>query len=351
LRVLIIADDLTGALDTAAPFAQAGRQVLAVMRHEDIASAIAAAPDVLAISTSSRHLPVAEAYQRVLSAAEQLRAFAPDLAFKKVDSRLKGNVVPEVRAMLQGLGLERAIFAPALPDQGRFVVGGHVLGMGIDEPIPLPAFPSALDVTCPDVATRADMHDVARKIMNSLGTLAIGARGLGEAIANNLYGSPADLSTLALQKPLLFAIGSRDPITMAQMRALVALGVTAIDAPNGIVPVYADPAPSMLLIRSTAADRPEGEAVVGQRFAEGIARIMKEMQPGTVVLSGGETAAAILSECGAGILTLQGEVQTGLPVSMVQLPGGREMQVITKSGGFGTEDCLVRLAQRLSGPA
>ena len=348
MRVLIIADDLTGALDTAAPFAQTGRQVLAVMRHEDIASAIGAAPDVMAISTSSRHLSAAEAYQRVLSAAEQLRAFAPDLAFKKVDSRLKGNVVPEVRAMLQGLGMESAIFAPALPDQGRFVVGGHVLGMGIDEPIPLPAFPGKLDLTCPDVACRADMQDVARKIMNGRRALAIGARGLGEAIANDLSGAPADLSSLVLRKPLLFAIGSRDPITMAQMHALAGLGVTTVDAPNGAVPVYADPAPAVLLVRSTAADHPESEAVVGQRFAEGVARMMKELQPGTVLLSGGETAAAVLSACGAGILTLRGEVETGMPVSMVQLPGGREIQVVTKSGGFGTEDCLVRLAQRLS---
>ena len=52
----IIADDLTGALDTAAPFAASPRGVAVASRPGALAAALAADADVVAVSTRSREI-------------------------------------------------------------------------------------------------------------------------------------------------------------------------------------------------------------------------------------------------------------------------------------------------------
>jgi uncharacterized protein YgbK (DUF1537 family) len=81
---------------------------------------------------------------------------------------------------------------------------------------------------------------------------------------------------------------------------------------------------------------------VAARLATGVIRHTSGVS--TLVLSGGETAAAVLDAIGAGLLRVEGEVLPGLPlchaVGLSDFPA-----VITKSGGFGQPDTLLRLWQ------
>ncbi len=89
-RLAIIADDLSGALDTSAPFAARGADVRVVISLEALATTLEAWqgqwPEVIAVNTQSRHLQSEEAALRVSEAVRLLTRVAPQEWFKKVDS-------------------------------------------------------------------------------------------------------------------------------------------------------------------------------------------------------------------------------------------------------------------------
>jgi uncharacterized protein YgbK (DUF1537 family) len=70
---------------------------------------------------------------------------------------------------------------------------------------------------------------------------------------------------------------------------------------------------------------------------------------GTLLACGGETADAVLGALGVGVLRLDGEILPGVPVSTM-LVGGRPMQLVTKSGGFGGPDALVSVLDAAGPP-
>src|SRR5262245_29721087 len=120
----IIADDLTGACDTALQFATAGyRSALAI----DARSLGRAAIEALAIDTRSRASAPGEAYVQVAQTLRCVRAAGIDAVYKKVDSTLRGNVGSELQALLDERRAEVILLAPAFPAQGRAVLNGELL--------------------------------------------------------------------------------------------------------------------------------------------------------------------------------------------------------------------------------
>src|SRR5918999_419173 len=113
--VRIIADDLTGALDAAAPFAAAAGS-LPVLWDAGGGKACAGS---FALDTESR-----EAETGALAAA--LAEIAPaDIAVKKIDSLLRGCTVQEIALCLRSGRFANAVIAPAFPAQQRITRGGR----------------------------------------------------------------------------------------------------------------------------------------------------------------------------------------------------------------------------------
>ena len=105
----IIADDLTGALDTAAPFASRGLHCEVALTVEAIARAVSEDPAVLSVDISSREMTPGAA-QAAMAAALALLPPGTTI-FKKIDSRLKGHVADE----LDVIPYRFALVAPAIP--------------------------------------------------------------------------------------------------------------------------------------------------------------------------------------------------------------------------------------------
>lgn len=124
----ILADDLTGACDCAAPFAARGARVVVCLQPAGPAPK-SATWDVLVVNTDSRHQTAAEARARVRRGALLLRQGGWPLGFKKIDSTLRGHIGAELEELLE-LGVVRAWLAPAFPQQGRTVEAGHLLVHG-----------------------------------------------------------------------------------------------------------------------------------------------------------------------------------------------------------------------------
>lgn len=330
--VLIIADDLTGALDSGAGFAGAGRKV-AVARHPRcVPEALAAKPDVLVINTASREIGPQAAAGQVAAALSGLRPSDFNVVMKKIDSRLKGNLSAETRVLMRWLGDVRCVVSPAIPSMGRQVVAGKLMGEGVGTPIRV-ADRFDMPVEIPDVSCDADLDAV---IGPSGGrTLWIGARGLAFALARRLGVNAPD--TMCLRAPVMIVNGSRDPVTLAQIDAL-SPDIQIIRAPDGRAELT-DFTNDGLVVTITDGGAGLSGPDAARRFAVSIEKIVHEYRPESLLICGGESAHAILDRLGANSLQVVAELRPGLPLCQVETGWGL-VRVVTKSGGFGRPDLL-----------
>jgi D-threonate/D-erythronate kinase len=335
MRLAIIADDLTGAMDAAAPFAERGLAVTLVLSAA-AEMAPAAMGDVVAFDTSSRHLPPAEAAAAVARCVAALPRGTP--LFKKIDSTLRGAVVEEIRAAAAGRGT--IVIAPAVPAQGRTVRGGQVLVHGV----PVSAAESDGDArqrrfagslaaalapwpcAMPDCATEGDLAAIARTA--PAGALLVGAAGLAQAVAQIRFGDATAAARPAPAGPALFVAGSRTAITAHQLAHLrQARPAAAIETPPAA---------------------PEADAgAVARRLAQCAVARLRRIEAGALVLIGGDTARAVLDALGVQALRVRGHIIPAIPWGEAEI-GDRSLVVATKAGGFGAPDALSRIAERLS---
>lgn len=117
----VIADDLTGAMDTSQGFAARGYATTVVADPAAGTEAIKEDTAVLGINTDSRYDEEQEAVDAVFEAIETISART---VYKKVDSTLRGNFTAEVDAALAASGAELALVAPAFPSAGRTTKNG-----------------------------------------------------------------------------------------------------------------------------------------------------------------------------------------------------------------------------------
>lgn len=337
VRLAIVADDLTGALDVSAPIAARGLRVTVATGPRATTEAIGSGADVVVVNTASREGTAETARDTVTTVSRELAASRPEWALKKVDSRLKGHVAVEVAAMMAAFGRTRALVAPAVPSQGRIVRGGHVVGHGVPNPIAIAPLFGALPHRAPDTPDASAISRLVRDAASD--ALLVGANGLGLALAELLGHRPASM-TRRLPGSLLVAIGSRDPITLEQVElAREGMAFNHIVSRDGAIgSITGGPT----LVQAVVAHDHRFSAAMA-RFGRSVADLLRDGAFGTVLLTGGETAQSALGALGIGCLEVLGEVLPGIPVTRATL-GDRSLTVLTKSGGFGTPQDILRLA-------
>lgn len=381
LVVVIIADDLTGAMDAAAPFARRGARTSVIVALDHLADVLAGVsdqgglPEVLAINTESRHLPADQAARRVSEAFERLLPFAPYLLFKKVDSTLRGNVVAECLAARRSSG-RRLLVCPAVPAQGRTLRDGQVYVHG--EPLSAsdyagdarsapPAEPlitlfereglalqtisagavpdesdAMVDAVCED-----DLQILARRLLEwPQRWLVAGAAGLTEALSIACFSTPAESAPAhPSRENLLIVVGSRCEQARRQVACLCEAvpDVSIIHAMDDDM-VRSDPARLRLIV----PEREPSARFTAEQVAQGMARCAGELLQTPkgaplLFLTGGDTAMAIMESLGVQQVELAGEWISG--VAWGWLDGKRDRPVMTKAGGFGDDLLLMRLQQ------
>ena len=126
----IIADDLTGANDTALQFQQMGANTK-ILLDSDCIPKVKAGTEVWALSSESRNVSKEDALERLERAVRTFSEnFSFDYYYKKIDSTLRGNIAAETLKMVELLEYDAAIIIPAFPQEGRITVGGYHLAKG-----------------------------------------------------------------------------------------------------------------------------------------------------------------------------------------------------------------------------
>ncbi|HEY0617382.1 MAG TPA: four-carbon acid sugar kinase family protein, partial [Kribbella sp.] len=127
-RVVVLADDLTGAADTAGQFDRAGWTAELQVGPGGPSDA-----EVVAINTDSRALEPAAAADAIRTALDKVALEEGGAAvYLKVDSTLRGPVRAMTDAVLEARGGDVvAVVCPAFPAVGRTMVAGTLLVHGV----------------------------------------------------------------------------------------------------------------------------------------------------------------------------------------------------------------------------
>ena len=394
--IAIVADDLTGSGDTAVQFVRAGWSThLSIGGAEEALSGPATAGvEVLAVTTNSRALPAAEAARVIDQNVRQLRAAGVSRLYKKVDSTLRGAFKAEIDAARLAWGPDTvAVICPAFPATGRTVEQGvlRVNGKPVTEtsaatdpvtPVTESHIPTLLgcahvavqDGDTPEVlaarireaghtvvvdaATDADLERLARAI-GLLGehALPVGAGGLAVPLARVWAG--ADQTA-----PVVVVVTSQHSAARAQAAALKASGADtwtpslqqlADDAAwqawtqpllQAHAKAPADAGTVLLLAPEGQLDGLDSEKVA-ERLGSLAAQLITASRAAGVVATGGDGARSVLVALAARGIALVDEVMGGVPLGTLTGGMAAGLPVVTKAGGFGTEDVLVRAVRAI----
>lgn len=131
-RVVIIADDFSGAAELAGIAAARGMRAEVQTRFDPSANA-----EVIAVDTDTRLRDEAEAVRTVSETALAVAAATPGWIYKKTDSVLRGHARAEIEAVMRAAGLSECVFVPANPSKGRMIVGGRysIEGVPLDRTV------------------------------------------------------------------------------------------------------------------------------------------------------------------------------------------------------------------------
>jgi uncharacterized protein YgbK (DUF1537 family) len=336
LPVLALADDLTGALETGAQFAE--------RRMPTLVTTCSGAGDcysVLVVDTNSRHCAPRDAAAAVSRAVKTSCTSRSHILFKKTDSTLRGNIVAELRALHEAFPDRPIAYVPAYPAMGRTVRGGQLYVHGT--PLHQTAFASDplnpitdssivnligdLPCTVYDGETDEEVEAATASALGCGGkTVLVGPASVARALAMALGGS-GDLPRWPEVTTCLLVNGSLHETSTRQMALAEA---DCCDESWRILP------------RAPGA----GLAPLEVAAATGIAvrQVVDSTSPRALMVFGGDTAFAILQALGCSALEPIGEVLRGVPVSRVV---GRDLIMITKAGGFGSESLVLQIRRIL----
>jgi 4-hydroxythreonine-4-phosphate dehydrogenase len=385
-HIAILADDLTGAADTAVGMLAAGRPWV-TWRRSDGTVAWDAEDRIVAINAGTRQITAAEARNRILGLATLFRRAGFACLYKKIDSTLRGHIGVEVKAALDGWRQRSlAVVAPAFPAMGRTTVDGRqrvgdvalacppLAEMLASAAVPVAAVRLAdvrsgngrLDrffharaetgsgaVVC-DAVTDGDLAAIAAAGA-TLGqrVVWVGSGGLARVLFPGTVPVPehVQISDAAPSGPVLVVSGSLAAISGVQGARVAAAGAASVIVPADVL--SSESSVHQWHVREIESCLRTGvDVIVTIEHEPGatnvdatlVDRLGRMLEPcgsliGGVVATGGDTAAALFKHWGVLGVRLIGEVEPGVPIGLGA--GPRPLIVALKAGGFGSADTLV----------
>ncbi len=262
IKLLVIADDFTGAMDTGVQFKANGPLIQIASDHcFETLEKMDPNLQVLIVDAETRHMTAEDAYQTVYGIVRAAVEAGIPYIYKKTDSGLRGNIGSELTAALDASGQKSLHFIPAFPLLGRITVNGvhyiegepvaqSVFGKDPFEPVhssqleeiihsqsSVPTF--LMGATVPksfpqgilvyDSATDENLKEIAREL-KARGELKImaGCAGFASVLSDllELEGTPPRLPPIP--QKLLVVCGSINPITLRQLDEVQRTGAPRI---------------------------------------------------------------------------------------------------------------------------
>ena len=403
-RTLIIADDLTGANDTAIQFRKHGFSTLVVTGITQADKCLFNDYDVVSINSDSRRMYPDDAYRVVHDTVKVFDAGNNgSIVYKKIDSLLRGNPGQELAAVMDALDSPLALVAPAFPANHSILENGR-LPSGLDvvrifaagsgrktENIPIDTIRKGATFIVTFIQSRISIGTqifVADAVSdNNLKTIyhaslnltkahvLAGSAGLANQVACN-QGQTEDVNEkLTIIPPTLVVAGSRQAVTAMQLLLLsdhlstpfIRLNVSLIvkgKSDEAIENAFVEAAehihhanPVCIIILENLFDEKIADQHLTEREKTGIAiadalgmltkKLLDNFHFSLLVGIGGDTSMGICRHAGIAEIEPVEELYPGIPLAKIVggINDGRYM--ITKSGRFGKPYTLINIFKRL----
>lgn len=386
-QLCILADDLTGALDSGVQLTKRGRKT--VILPEWQTADFSAGAEVIVIDTETRHVPAEEAYQTVYDLVKKALDQGFPCIYKKTDSALRGNIGAELTALLDASSSDHVDFIPAYPDTGRTTVDGILYVDGIpvadsvfardpinpatesriadiihhESRVPVHSADSSAKkgILVYDAADNADLRRIAEKlkIAGSLRSTA-GCAGflevfpLPEKVEREAWHKPNLPSKMVVLSGSLNDVTKKQFLSAAQqgaavhsvsLKELMEDSFTAETARRMIAKVlFEEKEQDMILIDTfedfnPVKDAAEVAGIIASRLGLLAYEIFRQCTDRTLMIIGGDTLKASIHKLGIRELMPETEIKPGVVLASYQQKDGRKY-MITKSGGFGSANLL-----------
>lgn len=402
-KLLVVADDLTGANDSAVSFAEIGLKTLLKM---DISDINLKEGDVYSISLNTRPLKMEEAQQSTYTYINT-RLDKIDEVYLKIDSTMRGSVSGQISGALKAWSRKYAdaiaIVCPAYPDMGRTIEEGRLL---VDS-IPVHKTASGKDRICPvktanmqallpkavyyphhtkddllafiegnpkkaiivNAKTNQELVAIAKTI-NQLGPRAIGvgSAGLAKALCSIRDNRDFLPKPLTSKGRIIIVVTSIHDISQAQVdeyigsqdgrdsivfsphpRQLLAEGSFTV-LRNQLFALAGSGDGPLILRANPAQISSENITQIAEKIAKIFANLAKdiieEFNFQTLLLVGGDGANALLAAIKVNQLQIIGSLVEGVPLGVSH--DNQKKTIITKSGGFGSPDLLIQIMGSLA---
>lgn len=398
-RAIIVADDLTGAADTGAPFAAAGFATAVPLRSTPPGA------EVISLSNNTRDASATQIDQLFQDAMELLLpADSSTLWYAKVDSVFRGHPGPQIAFLLRHTGRRSVIIAPALPDQRRVTVEGEIyvddilltrtsLGIGcssaaviellglpqdLGQTIDLATVRSGVDdlraaigqelkpIVVVDAETNADLSTLAEAVLTDPDHLLAGSAGFAKQLAFRLAehaGKSTHGGPNGSVRTVMTVAGSRHETSARQVDALEATGVEtlrisfedghlspqSIDKTVEAVLAASAEERSITLTTSGTPSSPLPGRAVAMELADLATDPRIREAYDAMILTGGDVAATVCSRLEAEAIWLGGEALPAIPWGT--LHGGLRsgLPIVTKAGSFGDDSAMIDALAFLTG--
>jgi 4-hydroxythreonine-4-phosphate dehydrogenase len=394
-KILILADDLSGAADCAVACCNAGLESLVALELDAAFSA-----EALAVDTDSRRLSAAEAAARC--AAAVAKHGGGGLIYKKMDSTARGHFAAEIAACVEAMRRKDpaaqvvAIVAPAFPAAGRTTLGGYQLlhgsrletteiwqhermegtaflprmlasaGLAVKSlslaMVRSPGLAAAMrqvrdcDALVCDAQTDDDLRAIAQAGQGfGRQALWVGSAGLARVLpAAAGFSRPrqAERSHVPKAGPVVCAVGSRSGVSREQFAMLqehkrascftLAPELLRQGSRGAAWMLQSDAVSRAASVGDVAVrldDAADADPAESLRLCTAMGAFLAPHVAGArgVIATGGETARAVLLAAGVSSLRLGREVEPGIPLSYA----ADGLRVITKAGAFGNAETLL----------
>lgn len=409
VKLVIIADDFTGALDTAVQFASDGANTKVIIDRDYKINEINEEVEVLVINAETRHLSVKEAYKVVYGIAAQAVELGIRYILKKTDSALRGNIGCELQAVVDATDRQMH-FIPAFPQIGRVTREGihyvddipvheSVFGQDPFEPVKssdireiikeqsqMPvclisnkderrsAEPSSISIY--DIETEEDIKGVLGRILiDDSPIIMAGCAGLAAVLSKQLKFRAARLNNNLKRNRLVVICGSVNPITISQLDYAEKMGFHRIrltkeqilndhyleteKGKSALSEWLTELSNYQTCIIDSAEEmddeldsergwKRQGESQLREIISANIGKIIKaiteEGPESTLMITGGDTLMGFMNQTDVREITPIDEIVSGAVLFTIMVKG-RDFQIISKSGGFGNEQILLKIAE------
>lgn len=394
-KYLIIADDFTGANDTGVQMKNRGIAVDVTLypQKKKINSSVV-------LDTESRNLSANDAYNKVKRMSQEiLEENKFDLVYKKIDSTLRGNIIEEIRAISDVYKPDKIVFAPALPEVGRTTEEGihklnnvplmetefakdplspivndniiKILEDGFNEKVVHHTINESINLEDAkyhtfDAATPADLLSITAALLDSTQRILwVGSAGLANAFFQSAY--PL--------KPSLGVVGSISEMSLIQMKYAESNGVEVMKVENKelfnkenidiigkkAIEILNKKGKLIITAAKTRSDYEEslryGEKLgfdhenTGWYVMDFLSRvtnyILSEIELSGIFLTGGSTAISVMDAINTTRVSIQSELLTGIVHSTLSDGLYKDVNIVTKAGGFGGEEDILYCLKKI----